>query len=118
MAEQNVVADIILENQIADYGPDYPCLYDVRSPNFKKSDFCESCVVEIATSCKPYLFDATLAQVTFSRLVFGGHTTFTKPLLNEILIKNTLHHLHVPYCMPRIAASEHVYEFHECLSVD
>lgn len=48
MAAQNVVADILLEDQIADLWPDYPCLYDVRSPDFKNRDLRESCIEKIA----------------------------------------------------------------------
>ena len=48
MAAQNVVADIMLEDQIADMWPDYPCLYDVRSPDFKNRDLRESGIQEIA----------------------------------------------------------------------
>ena len=43
-----MVADIMLEDQIADLWPDYVCLYDVRSPDFKNRDLRESCIQEIA----------------------------------------------------------------------
>ena len=36
-----LVADAILEDQIVDIWPDYPCLYDVRSPEFKNRDLRE-----------------------------------------------------------------------------
>ena len=36
-----LVADAILENQIVDVWPDYPCLYDARSTEFKKKDLRE-----------------------------------------------------------------------------
>ena len=42
MATHDVVADIMLEDKIADLWPDYPCLYDVKSPDFKNRDLRES----------------------------------------------------------------------------
>ena len=39
MATHDVVADIMLEDKIADLWPDYPCLYDVKSPDFKNIEF-------------------------------------------------------------------------------
>ena len=42
-----VVADAILENQIVDVWPDYPCLYDVRSTEFKNRDLRENALGEI-----------------------------------------------------------------------
>ena len=38
----------MLEDQIADIWPDYPCLYDVRSPDFKNRELRDNSIQEIA----------------------------------------------------------------------
>lgn len=43
-----VVAEAILEDQIADLWPEYPCLYDVRSPEFKNREMRERALEELA----------------------------------------------------------------------
>ena len=57
MATNNsIVAEAILEDKLADIWPDYPCLYDVRSPEFKNRDLRDKAFQEIAeklgTTCK------------------------------------------------------------------
>ena len=37
-ASSVVVSESLLEDKIADIWPDYPCLYDVRSRDFKNRD--------------------------------------------------------------------------------
>ena len=48
MATHDVVADIMLEDKIADLWLDYPCLYDVKSPDFKNKDLRERSFQDIA----------------------------------------------------------------------
>ena len=49
MAEQSqFLIDVLLEDKIADIWPEYPCLYDVRSPDFKNRDLREKAYLEIA----------------------------------------------------------------------
>ena len=48
MATHDVVADIMLEDKMADLWPDYPCLYDVKSPDFKNRDLRERSFQDIA----------------------------------------------------------------------
>ena len=46
-----VVAEAVeamLEDQIADIWPDYACLYDVRSPEFKNRDLRDRAIQEMA----------------------------------------------------------------------
>ena len=40
-AHSKLVADASLADQIVDTWPDYPCLYDVRSPEVKNRDLRE-----------------------------------------------------------------------------
>ena len=42
-----VVHEAILEDQIADLWPDYPCLYDVKSSDFKNRDLRDQAVEEM-----------------------------------------------------------------------
>ncbi|XP_046852702.1 uncharacterized protein LOC124445960 [Xenia sp. Carnegie-2017] len=50
MADQTSehVADVILEDQLVDIWPEYPCLYDVRSSEFKNRDARDKALQEIA----------------------------------------------------------------------
>jgi hypothetical protein len=43
-----VIAEAVVEDEIADIWPDYPCLYDVWSPDFKNREMRENSVVKIA----------------------------------------------------------------------
>ena len=51
-----LVAEAILEDKLADIWPDYPCLYDVRSADFRNRDLREKALQEMAekleTTCK------------------------------------------------------------------
>jgi hypothetical protein len=47
-----VIAEAIVEDEIADIWPDYPCLYDVWSPDFKNREMRENSVVKIAEKCE------------------------------------------------------------------
>ena len=47
-AHCELVADAMLEDQIADIWPDYPCLYDVRSTAIKNRDFRKQALQELA----------------------------------------------------------------------
>jgi hypothetical protein len=44
-----VVSDAILEDKFIDLWQDYPCLYDIRSPDFKDRANREVATREIAT---------------------------------------------------------------------
>ena len=50
-----VIAEAVLEDKIADIRPDYPCMYDVWSPDFKNRELREVAVVNIAEKLR--LFD-------------------------------------------------------------
>ena len=57
MAANNlIVADAVLEDKLADLWPDYPCLYDVRCPEFKNRELRDKAFQELAeklgTTCK------------------------------------------------------------------
>ena len=47
-ASSAVVAEAMLEGQIADIWPDYACLYDVRSPEFKNRKLRDRAIQEMA----------------------------------------------------------------------
>ena len=46
--QSQLLANVLLEDKIADIWPEYPCLYDVRSPDFKNRDMREMAYLEIA----------------------------------------------------------------------
>ena len=46
--QSQLLADVLLEDKISDLWPEYPCLYDVRSPDFKNRDMREVAYLEIA----------------------------------------------------------------------
>ena len=46
--QTELVADAILDDKIVDLSPDYPCLYDLRSPDFKNREIREKAFEEIA----------------------------------------------------------------------
>ena len=50
MAGKNseLVSEVILEDQLVDIWPQYPCLYDVRSLEFKNRDARDKALQEIA----------------------------------------------------------------------
>ena len=48
MSESNMVSEVILEDKLVDLWQDYPCLYDVRSPDFKNRDKREVAFEQIA----------------------------------------------------------------------
>ena len=55
-ANNSIVADAVLEDKLADLWPDYPCLYDVRCPEFKNRELRDKASQELAeklgTTCK------------------------------------------------------------------
>ena len=55
-ANNSIVADAVLEDKLADLWPDYPCLYDVRCPEFKNWELRDKAFQELAeklgTTCK------------------------------------------------------------------
>ena len=55
-ANNSIVADAVLEDKLADLWPDYPCLYDVRCPEFKNRELRDKAFQELAeklgTTCK------------------------------------------------------------------
>ena len=46
--QSELVVDAILDDKIADLWPDYPCLYNVRSPDFKNREIREKAFEDIA----------------------------------------------------------------------
>ena len=42
VTNNSIVAEAILEDKLADIWPDYPCLYDMRCPEFKNRDLRNS----------------------------------------------------------------------------
>ena len=60
MENSSIVADAIFEDQIAYLRPDYPCLYDVRSLDFKNRDLRDNSIQEIDEKLgKTGTFDST-----------------------------------------------------------
>ena len=47
-ANNSIVADAVLEDKLADLWPDYPCLYDVRCPEFKNRELRDKVFQELA----------------------------------------------------------------------
>ena len=51
-----IVTEVVLEDKLADFWPDYLCLYDVRSSDFKKRELRDKALQELAgklgTTCK------------------------------------------------------------------
>ena len=49
MEEQSqLLADVLIEDKIADLWPEYPCLYDMRSTEFRNRDLREMAYLEMA----------------------------------------------------------------------
>lgn len=48
MAESNMITEVIIEDKLVDLWQDFPCLYDVRSPDFKNRDKREAAFANIA----------------------------------------------------------------------
>ena len=46
-AESLIVAEAVLEDKLADFWPDYPCLYDVWCPEFKNRDLRDKAFQEL-----------------------------------------------------------------------
>ena len=46
--QRELLTDVILEDKIADIWPDYQCLYDVTSPDFKNRDLRQKSYEEMA----------------------------------------------------------------------
>ena len=46
--QSQLLADVLLEDKIAEIWPEYLCLYDVRLPDFKNRDMREKAYHEIA----------------------------------------------------------------------
>ena len=47
-ANNSIVADAVLEDKLADLWPDYPCLYDVRCPEFKNRELRDKAFQKLA----------------------------------------------------------------------
>ena len=45
--QSQLLADVLLEDKITEIWPEYPCLYNVRSPDFKHRDMREKAYQEI-----------------------------------------------------------------------
>ena len=48
--ESGLVKDVLLEQKLVEMWPDYPCLYAVRSADFKNRDLRQQAVEEIANN--------------------------------------------------------------------
>ena len=52
----SIVSEAVLEDKLADFWPDFPCLYDVRSSDFKNRELRDKALQELAeklgTTCK------------------------------------------------------------------
>ena len=46
--ENGLVKDVLLEQKLAEMWPDYPCLYAMRSADFKNRDLRQQTLEEIA----------------------------------------------------------------------
>jgi hypothetical protein len=47
-ANNSIVAEAVLEDKLADFWPDYPCLYDVQCPEFKNRELRDKAIRELA----------------------------------------------------------------------
>ena len=47
-ANSSIIAEAMLEDKLADFWPDYPCLYDVRCPEFKNRELRDKVFQELA----------------------------------------------------------------------
>ena len=47
MANRPIVAEAVLEDKLADFWPNYPCLYDVKSPEFKNQELRDKAFKEL-----------------------------------------------------------------------
>ena len=69
-SNSSFATEAVLEDKLADFWPDFPCLYDVRSPDFKNRELWEKALEELAeklgTTCKFkfYLFDRPIGRFT------------------------------------------------------
>ena len=73
-----MLTDVSLEDKIADIWPEYPCLYDVRSPDFKNRDMREKAYLEIAENLeKPdkmeFFNNRNLRKTIFIRIISQIH---------------------------------------------
>ena len=81
--QSQLLADVRLEDKIADIWPEYPCLYDVRSPDFKNRDLREMAYLEIAEkldkSGKAYVanIQTLLTQYVLQYLIQNVNVTIT-----------------------------------------
>ncbi len=57
----SIIAEAVLEDKLADFWPDYPCLYDVRCPEFKNQELWDKAFQDLAeklgTTCKKEYLD-------------------------------------------------------------
>ena len=51
-----MLSEIMLEEKLVELWPDYGCLYDVRSPDFKNRDKRQVAIEEIATKLSFFRF--------------------------------------------------------------
>lgn len=55
-ANNSTVAEAVLKDKLTNFWPDYPCLYDVRCPDFKNRELRDKAFQELAeklgTTCK------------------------------------------------------------------
>ena len=85
--QSQLLADVLLEDKIADIWPEYPCLYDARSPDFKNRDMREMAYLEIAEkldkSGKAYVANSQnlLKQYLLQYLIQNVNVTITPSLV-------------------------------------
>ena len=53
---ETLLSEIMLEEKLVELWPDYGCLYDVRSPDFKNRDKRQVAIEEIATKLSFFRF--------------------------------------------------------------
>ena len=89
MAE-TLLSEIMLEEKLVELWPDYGCLYDVRSPDFKNRDKKQVAIEEIATKLS-FFFLKELLKVL---LVPSCRFAYLRPLSRtEVRNFENLRHL-------------------------
>ena len=61
----DMVNEVLLEDRLVEIWPDYPCLYDVRSTDFKNRDMRQLAFEEMAKKLnKPGTYNINMKHVT------------------------------------------------------
>ncbi len=65
----SIIAEAVLEDKLADFWPDYPCLYDVWCPEFKNRELRDKAFQDLAkkhgTTCKKEYLDNNFIIINY-----------------------------------------------------